>query len=81
MYHQIMNYLLHFQDTDGDQRVSFDDYTKAVHNDDLLLECLGQCLPIYDVGFFALKITQMKHLLLTKRISHSDMVCPHAHFS
>jgi len=32
-------------DTDQDSRVSFEDYTKAVHKDELLLECLGPCLP------------------------------------
>lgn len=32
-------------DIDGDSRISFEDYTLAVEKEELLLECLGTCLP------------------------------------
>ncbi|KAL8560349.1 hypothetical protein ACOMHN_006080 [Nucella lapillus] len=43
-------------DMDQDGRVSFEDYKKAVHDENLLLELLGQCLPEKQTRCQCLKI-------------------------
>lgn len=34
-----------FKDQDHDTRVSFEDFKTSIHDDNLLLECFGRCLP------------------------------------
>ena len=53
-----------FQDLDKDGRLSFEDYSKSVEQENLLLEAFGQCLP-------DAKVSMKKSPLLTPRSSSS----------
>ena len=42
---ELVDITLKLLDKDDDNKISFDDYKRAVLEDNLLLECLGPCLP------------------------------------
>ena len=61
-----------FQDLDKDGRLSFEDYSKSVEQENLLLEAFGQCLPDAKVSMKILHYSH--HQLIITNLLHAILL-------